>query len=300
MAAPKHLSIGPSGWHRADWISTVYPKPASRGWHPLDILSRYLDLAEIDQTFAEPLKPEIARLYVKKVDHNPAFLFTALLGRAFTYDRLLDDSAVTAWKAGLEPLLRSRRLGAVVMQFPWAFRFTEENRQFLISLRRAFHEFPLAAEMRHESWLRDEAVTTLVNYRIGFVNVDQPDYFRAMPPTALLTSGVALVRLHGRHNPDAFREFDAPADRRYLYNLDELLEWKPRLERLAGFAARTLVSTTNSHQGRAMVNALQLREICGASPLEAPAPLLSLYPAELAAFRARRPVQAMLLPARAA
>ncbi|MBI5087199.1 MAG: DUF72 domain-containing protein, partial [Acidobacteria bacterium] len=265
-----------------------------------DILSRHVDLAEIDQTFSEPLKPEIARLYVKKVHHNPAFLFTALLGRTFTYDRILDDSAITAWKAGFEPLLRTRRLGAVVMQFPWAFRFTEENRQFLIRLRRAFHEFPLAAEMRHESWLRDEAVTTLVNYHIGFINVDQPEYFRAMPPAALLTSGVALVRLHGRHNPDAFREFDSPADRRYMYDLDELLEWKPRLERLAGFASRTLVTTTNAVEGRAMVNALQLREICGGVSLEAPTSLLSLYPAELAAFRARRPVQAMLLPARAA
>ena len=295
-----HVYIGPSGWSREDWISTVYPKPASRGWHGLDILARYVNLAEIDQTFEEALKPEIARLYVKKVERNPDFLFTALLGRRFTYDRLLAPGTVEEWKQGLMPVLQARRLGAVVMQFPWAFRFTEENRQFLIQLRRAFHEFPLAAEMRHESWMRDEAVTTLVNYRIGLVNLDQPAYFRAMPPAALLTSGVAVVRLHGRRNPDSFQEFNGRGDAGYLYNLDELLEWKPRIERLAANATRVMVVTTNAERGGAMVNALQLTEVLGDDKLEAPATLIGEYPAELAAFRSQRPVQVALLPARAA
>lgn len=288
MAMLTHLSIGPSGWHRADWVSTVYPKPAARGWHPLDTLARYVDVAEIQQSFAGPLKQEIAKLYAKKVERNRAFLFTALLGRRFTYDRDLDAGAVAEWKQGLLPLLQARRLGAVVMQFPWAFRFTEENRQFLITLRRTFHEFPLAAELRHESWLRAEAVTTLVNYRVGFVNMDQPQYFRAMPPTALLTSGVAVVRLHGRRSPEAFQAFDGPEDEGYLYDLDELLEWRPRIERLAAHAARVLVVTANAEGGRSMVNALQLREIFGESALRAPAGLIGEYPAELAAFRGHR------------
>ncbi len=300
MALPNNLYVGPSGWQRPDWVSTVYPKPASRGWHALDILSQYVNLAEIDQTYLEPLKPEIARLYVKKVERNRDFLFTALLGRQFTYDRSLNAQAVAAWKSGLMPLLRAGRLGAVVMQFPWAFRFTEENRQFLIQIRREFHEFPLAAELRHESWLRDEAVTTLVNYHVGFVNVDQPQCFRATPPTALLTSGVAVVRLHGRQNAEAFRDGRGTPDTDYLYDLDELLEWKPRLERLAANAARTLVVMANAARGRAMVNALQVQEILGSEVLQAPAGLLSIYPAELAAFRSKRPVQALLLPAQAA
>lgn len=300
MSMLHHLSIGPSGWNRADWVSTVYPKPASRGWHPLDTLARYVDVAEIGQTFDGPLRQEIAKLYAKKVERNQDFLFTALLERRFTYDRDLNDAAVEAWKTGMLPLLKARRLGAVVMQFPWGFRFTEENKQFLIRLRRTFHEFPLAAEFRHESWLRDEAVTTLVNYRVGFVNIDQPQFFRAMPPTAMLTSGVAVVRLHGRRSPEGFREFDQPVDQSYLYDLDELLEWRPRIERLAANAARVLVVTANAEGGRSMVNALQLREIFGDRALRAPAPLIGEYPAELAAFRAQRPVQAVLLPARAA
>jgi hypothetical protein len=43
------------------------------------------------------------------------------------------------------------------------------------------------------------------------------------------------------------------------------------------------------------VNSLQLGEILGRDPLRAPAPLIRNYPAELAAFRAPRPVQMDLL-----
>ncbi len=300
MVLPANLHTGPAGWTRPDWIGTVYPQPASRGWHPLDLLPRYLNLAEIDSTFEEPLRPEIARLYAKKALRTPDFLFTSLLGRKFTYDRALEPSDVAAWKKGIAPLADAGRLGAVVMQFPWSFRFNEENRQFLIQLRRTFHEFPLAAELRHESWLMEEAITTLVNYRVSFVNLDQPQFFRGMPPAAALTSGVAVVRLHGRSALEAFREFTGTPARNYLYNLDELFEWRPRIERLARNASRVLVITANGAAGRSFVNALQVREILGDTQLQAPPRLIENFPAELAAFRAQRPLQPLLVHTRAA
>lgn len=298
MPLSSTLHTGPSGWNRDDWAGIVHPVNPGRGFHPLEFLARYVDLAEIDQTFAAPLKPEIGALYARKVASNARFLFTALLGRRFTYDRDLDPVAVAAWKAGLFPLLRAKRLGCVIMQFPWAFRFSPENREFLIRVRRTFHEFPLAAELRHESWLREEAVGTLIDYRVGFVNVDQPGYFRAMPPAALLTSGVAVARLHGRRSPEVFQGFDGDAAARpHLYTLDELEEWLPRLQRLADNAGRTLVVMANRARGHALVNALQMREMLGDAPLLAPADLIGNFPAELAAFRANGPVQPLLLRA---
>lgn len=297
---PFNLYSGPAGWQRPDWDEIVGWTGPRRREHPLAALAKHVDLAEIEQTYLEPLKPEIARLYVRKVEANPRFLFTALLGRRFTYDRELAPEAVEAWKAGLRPLAEAGRLGALILEFPWAFRFSEENRQFLIRLRREFHEFPLAAEFRHDSWHSDEAVTTLIHHRVPIVNLDQPSWYRAMPPAAMLTAGLSVVRLHGRRSPDSFREFDAVPDRGYLYSLDELLEWRPRLERLAANCSRVLVVTTNSDGGGSLVNALQVKEILGERRLTAPAPLIAAYPAELAGFRGPRPVQQALPGVRAA
>jgi uncharacterized protein YecE (DUF72 family) len=299
MALPANLYLGAAGWSRPEWADSVFAR-RSRPSHALARMAEYVNLAEIDQTFHQPLRPEIAALGVRMVEGRKDFQFTALLGRRFTYDRDLCPAAVAAWKQGFQPLLRARRLGAVVLQFPWSFRFNRENREFLITLRRTFHEFPLAAEFRHESWLADEAVTTLVNYRVSFVNVDQPQFFRAMPPAALLTSGVAVVRLHGRQCPEAFKEFHDMPRGEFVYDIDQLLEWKPRIERLARHASRTLVSWTNGENGASLVNALQMGEVLGSESLLAPPDLVEAYPSELAAFRSRRPVQPRLVAVRAA
>ena len=115
-----------------------------------ELLARTSDVAEVNNSFYQALKPEIVRLWMRKVELNPRFQFTAKLHQQFTHHRILDNGEIAAFKEGLWPLLRARKLGALLMQFPWAFRFTAENhREFLIRLRRAFHEFPLVAEMRH-------------------------------------------------------------------------------------------------------------------------------------------------------
>ncbi len=128
------------------------------------------------------------------MEGNRNFQFTAKLNQQFTHKRLLTEIDAASFKEGLFPLLHANRLGALLMQFPWSYRFTEENVDFFIKLRRAFHEFPLVAEMRHNSWLTEEAQGIFLDYKVGFCNIDQPEYTRAMPPTALLTSNVGYVR----------------------------------------------------------------------------------------------------------
>ncbi len=265
--------------------------------HALGRIASFVDLFHLSSTLHAPLKPEISRLYANQVADNPNFTFTAALGHRFTYDRDVDPEAAAAWKQGFLPLLRARRLASVTMQFPWAFRFTAENREFLIRLRRSFHEFPLAVEFRHESWLAEEAISTLIDYHLSLVNIDQPAYFRALPPTATLTAGTAVVMLHGRSSPAVFGSFDRGASPEpYRYSTSELEGWLPRLRRLAANATRTLVIFDNRNGVNAMVNALQTAEMMEASRLRAPAELIRRFPGELESFRASRPVQPLLIP----
>jgi uncharacterized protein YecE (DUF72 family) len=237
-------------------------------------------------------------LWVKKVEHNPKFQFTVKLGRRFTHERSLGVAEVAHFKEGLWPFHRARKLGCVLMQFPWTFRYTEENRAFLIALRRAFHEFPLVAEMRHSSWLHEEALGTLIDYRIGFANIDQAPYTKGMPPTAALTSRIGYVRLHGRNPQHWEREFGRPARATaahdYLYSPKELEEWKQRIEKIQQHAATTFVFANNDAGGKSVVNALQLAQILGDDRRRAPVQLIEQFPEELADFRSERPMQEAL------
>jgi uncharacterized protein YecE (DUF72 family) len=301
MPLPQNLFCGPCGWSYPHWNGTVYPKNRSRGFHSLEYISRYFDAVEINTTFYQALRPEIPRLWIKKVENNPKFLFCAKLNRRFTHDRALDAAEIATFKDGLWPLLHAKKLGCLLMQFPWTFRYTEENRAFFIKLRRAFREFPLVAEMRHSSWSHDEAVGTLIDHRVGFCNIDQAQYTKAMPPTEFVTSPIAYARLHGRNPEDWKQEFgraDKPAARHdYLYTTAELTEWRERIENMNQFAALTFAFTNNDVGGKAVVNAIQLAELLGDDRHRAPADLARRYPMEMAGMKTDRPVQPWLFAA---
>jgi uncharacterized protein YecE (DUF72 family) len=292
-----NIRCGPAGWSYAHWNGVVYPSPKPRTFHPLGYLAEYFDTIEINTSFYQTVRPEVTRLWIRQVSANPGFLFTAKLHRAFSHERLLIPAAVAAFKEGLWPLLDAGKLGCLLMQFPWAFRFTPENRDYLITLRRTFHEFRLVAELRHSSWMAEEAIGTLVDYRIGFCNIDQPQRTRTMPPTAFLTSGTGYIRLHGRTSKDWQNDFgESPCglpDECFLYSEAELAEWKERIGQVRKHADQTFVITNNDGRGMSTVNALQLQTMLGGST-KAPPSLLSAYPEELAGFTANQPMQRSL------
>lgn len=271
MTSGSELRCGPAGWSHPAWEKSVHPWPRPRNFHSLRFLAEHFDTVEISRTFTEMPRPEHARLWARQVQGNKQFQFTAKLHRQFTHDRNLDADDVRTFCQGLRPLKTAGRFGCLLMQFPWSFRLTEENRAFLISLRRAFHEFPLAAELRHDSWLRDEGVGTLIDHRIGFCNIDQPHYIRATPATTILTTGIAMVRLHGRDCKRWYARFDegtTPAHRYdYQYTTAELMEWEGRINKLRQHAAQTFIVFNNDAGDKSVLNALQMQQQLGVKPL---------------------------------
>lgn len=293
--------IGTAGWSYPHWNGLVYPKANIAGTHPLETLARQFDTVEINSSFYQALKPEVVQLWIKKVQSNPRFQFTAKLNQRFTHSRILDEGEIAAFKEGLKPLLRARKLGALLMQFPWSFKFTGENRDFFINLRRAFGEFPLVAEMRHSSWLAEEAIGTFIDYRVGFCNIDQPEYARAMPPTAFLTSGVGYVRLHGRNPQNSLGAYDKAAPRQrqhdYLYSETQLAEWMERIETIGRYAESTFVIFNNDAGAKSVVNALQLKAMVSGIHGVAPIELRRKFPVELERFSPAAVEQQWLFPA---
>ena len=255
---------GVSGWEHPEW----HPNPKPRGYHPLERLVETFDTVEIGATFQEDPRPELAKVWLRRVSANSKFQFTAKLHRDLTHSRDLRAERVKAFRDGLLPLRDAGKLGCLLMQFPWSFRFTEENRKHLIELRRAFHEFPLAAEMRHASWMRDEALGVFIDYRIGFCNIDQPMYTKYMPPTSFLTSTIGYVRLHGRNCFRWFQPGTAGRSHRYdyLYSSEELAEWQSRIERVQPYADRTFVICNNDAGSKAVANARELKALLAGDP----------------------------------
>jgi uncharacterized protein YecE (DUF72 family) len=80
---------------------------------------------------------------------NPRFKFTAKLWRGFTHERNATQQDESEFKQGMDVLAGADRLGALLLQFPWSFKFTPENREYVAELQHRFHEYPLVLEVRH-------------------------------------------------------------------------------------------------------------------------------------------------------
>ena len=285
-AIAQRIHVGTAGWSYRDWEGVLYPKPHPRGFDPLAYLSHYVDVIEVNSTFYRPVEPDVARRWVDRVSDASRFAFTAKLWKRFTHERdtAFTRSEVATVRHGFTPMHNAGKLGALLLQFPWSFRRTEENRLWLDDVTRAFDEFPLVVEVRHVSWSVPEFYDELTERGIGFVNIDQPLFRHSVKPSATATAPVGYVRIHGRNYHDWFRK-DAGVEARYdyLYTPAELEPWAERAREVAASGADDVYAIANNHyRGQAAVNAIQLASMVRDEPVPAPEPLFASYESELA------------------
>ncbi len=273
------IRIGPAGWKYKDWEGLVYPKPVPRGFNELAYIATYFTTIEINSSYYGPPRPGAARKWLGSVSHNKGFRFTAKLFHSFTHERKPAEEDERDFKGGIAPIAEADRLGAILIQFPWSFKNEPENRQYLWRLQARFKEYPLVVELRHASWITEEILDTFAALGIGLCNIDQPIFRRSIRPSAIRTSTVGYVRLHGRN----YRNWFSPtADVRerydHLYSADELAPWLARVKAVAHDAEETYVITNNHNLGKSTVNALQLRAFLSGSAVDVPPQLLESYP----------------------
>ena len=276
------IRFGPAGWSYKDWAGIVYPAPKPSGFDPLQYLAGFFDTIEINSTFYHPARASSAKKWLDRIADNPDFRFTAKLWKRFTHEReeAWNPDDVGQVRAAFDPLLEADRLGAVLLQFPWSFRRTDENREWLDDVTHAFREFPLVLEVRHESWNIPEFYRELGERGIGFVNIDQPLFDNSIEPSAHATAPVGYIRVHGRNYQDWFRKGAAPEARYdYLYRAEELQPWAERTQEVAADprTENVYVVTNNHFQGKGITNALMLQSMVEGRKVPAPPGLFGEY-----------------------
>ena len=290
MDAKSRIYVGTAGWSYKDWEGIVYPAQIKKSQHPVEYLAQYIDLVEINTSFYGHIKPEWGKLWCHKAHAvNPEFLFTAKLNRAFTHSPVAvfegtsaetihatDEDELLA-KEGLDSLAAEKMLGAVLVQFPISFKNTDRNRDHLDWVIEKFRKYPLAVEVRHNSWTNEGTLRYFVQRGLAFCNIDQPKLGKAVVPSEYVTSGFGYVRLHGR-NYEQWFDSDSRNDRYdYLYTDPELQGWKTRIDAIAEKSGKTFVVANNHFEGKAAVTALQLKHMISGKMVNVPPTLLQRY-----------------------
>lgn len=290
MPEERQIYVGTAGWSYRDWEGTVYPAQTRKSQHPVEYLAQFLDVLEVNTSFYGHIKPEWAKLWGRLARGvNPGFQFTAKLNKAFTHSPIAVVESTSAEtiranaederlaKDGLDALAAEGMLGALLAQFPISFKNTYANREYLDTVIERFKNYPLVVEVRHNSWTNEGTLKYFAKKQVAFCNIDQPQLGQAVSPSQHVTAPVAYVRLHGR-NYEQWFDSDSRNDRyNYLYTRPELDTWKTRIDSLATRAGKTFVIANNHFEGKAAVNALQLKSMLSGHSVKVPDILLQRY-----------------------
>lgn len=326
------VRCGVAGWDYPDWRGTVYPARRSRGFDPLEFLSLYVPVIELNRTYYRPATVKEASSWLDRVRDRPRFTFTAKLPEPFVRPgKSWTANEVREAREGLDHLHAHGRLAGAVLQFAWSFKRTrkdgsvdEDAHEWLRDVTAAFEGLPLFVELRHRSWNVPGTFEELGELGVGWVNIDQPMLFAgSMPLTAIATTPVAYLRLHGRNyqtwgkglgrkskkvaanapgrvSTEERKRSEAQKNARfdYLYRDSEVRALAQEVQRLSATpGVEAVISIQNNHaRGQAPVNALMLQALLDRTKVPAPPDLYRSYEEVLAPYARPVPAEALRPP----
>ncbi|HXT85052.1 MAG TPA: DUF72 domain-containing protein [Verrucomicrobiae bacterium] len=267
------LFIGCSGWNYGDssekggWLNIFYPDNKTR---KLNYYSQFFDTVEMDATFYKRFYQHMTKgLFIGLVKATPNnFKISVKIPETITHQKRLDVSQgvmsdLKDFLDKISPLENTNKLGAIVIQLPPSFTVTEFKMLeiFLQDLKDGSDlksDFRYAIEFRHHSWNTEGLLELLQHYNITSVLTDSPakENLEFLSDENNITSNdLAVIRMHGRNTTRDHYWYD------YLYSKEELQPWVNKIKRIKEQTENVFVYFNNHYGGKAIVNALQFKEM---------------------------------------
>ncbi len=266
--------IGTAGFSYADWKGPFYP-PDTRQSAMLEEYARHFPVVEINSTYYAIPEPERVNAMARRTPAS--FLFNVKANKEMTHEIGDGSKVFEDFRRALRPLQDHGKLGCVLAQFPWAFKKSKENEDYLRKLARRLDGLDVVVEFRNAQWDSDETLDLLSSAGLGYCCIDEPRLKGLPAPRVALTSRVGYLRMHGRNAANWWTKGRESWERYdYLYSADELAEWLSGVQNLSENSDRVYVIFNNHYKGQAPANAhtfeQMLRAILGKELVEVEPP----------------------------
>jgi uncharacterized protein YecE (DUF72 family) len=277
-ASSGRVRVGTSGWLYPRWRRDFYPA-GLRHADELAYLSERLPSVEVNGTFYSLTRPATCAAWRRSTPAD--FVFAIKGSRYITHMLKLRNSDQAVANFFASGILRlGSQLGPILWQLPPQLPFDRDRAQrFFSALPRDIagaerwarrHDARTtgraalrapdgrqaklrhAVEVRHPSWLDDDALTTLRELDLALVAADTAGRH---PLSYERTAGFAYVRLHGATTLYASR-----------YTDDELRRWADLIRPWAAAGDDVYVYFDNDAQGHAPHDAVRLAALVGGAP----------------------------------
>ena len=279
--------LGCSGWNYGDkpdkggWLDIFYPTKDTKR---LKYYSEFFNTVEMDSTFYEEFYSKMNKgLFFGMVKATPQnFGFSIKVPERITRRKKLDINRdiIADFKEFLDkisPLYNFGKLGAILIQLPPSFsieyfntlekflenlpRKPEEENENDASDKKVKNEYQYAIEFRHPSWNTEGPLDLLNHHNIANVITDSPEKENlSFLSNSLATSKEhAFVRFHGRNISSGHYWYN------YLYSKKELEPWVQKVKKIKNQTKKLRIYFNNHYGGKAIINALQFKEMNGSS-----------------------------------
>jgi len=267
MSVQAKIYVGTSGWSypkgEGTWAGYFYPAGKI---NELEYYSQFFNTVEINSSFYRPPNPGYVYNWAKRVPEG--FLFTVKLWQKFTHPKMYKEATgeeavissrdVDLFNHSIEPLIKYKKLGALLAQFPPSFKNDGYGKQILSAVIRTFGQYRLAVELRHRSWSDDENTARLLTgNNVAWVQIDEPKFQTSVASEVPLTSDWAYFRFHGR-NKEMWWKGDSETRYKYLYSADEIDELSGKVRSAADQTTLLFAFFNNHWQGYAPRNAVSM------------------------------------------
>ena len=132
------ICFGTAGWSYEDWYGPVYPHGA-KNFNPLKFLINYVDTIEINSTFYFPPSKQTVSNWAQIASSKENFTYSVKLWERFTHKiNIQGKEDEKTFKGVLDILKDKNLLNSLLIQFPWSYKNTDENRRYFGALSRIF------------------------------------------------------------------------------------------------------------------------------------------------------------------
>jgi uncharacterized protein YecE (DUF72 family) len=250
------IRVGTSGYSFLDWIGNFYPADLPRG-KMLDFYKEHFNTVEINSSYYSIPHPKVYENMVNKVPKD--FEFFVKAHKSFTNERKDIMEIAQKYINSLKPLKESQKLCGILFQFPFSFKFNDQNLTYLRRVYDLFTRERIIVEFRHASWVREQVFEFFEKYDITYCSVDEPRIPKLLDPEIFVTNDMGYVRFHGRNRRMWWEGGGERYD--YLYSDTELLDWAKKIEYDTRTARRVYLFFNNCHHGQAVKNARMMLEV---------------------------------------
>lgn len=258
------IRTGTVGYAYRDWAGVLYPVGTSMK-RQLQFYLEQFDVCELTQ-FTHQI-PEIERITQFQRQFQRSFSkkkFSLFIRLHQTLTHTLDFSLLPTickhFKKAFAPFIQAQQFAGFVGCFPYAFKNSEESRDYLMQLDQALklEDLPLFVDFRHPSWFAPATVAWLKQAGLSLVLVDEPLGPNLVPRLNEPTAKSVLVRFHGRNSAGWWSGNDTTRFD-YLYSETELQEAAQFYEGLAQPSSQLSFVFQNHWQAQSVMNALQFK-----------------------------------------